>query len=252
MADVPEGVILVSESEKRSDELEKRWDKYFNEPWQKRGSSSGSNTAPPVGELPADQELATNSDPSSPSSQTGPSRITQNAGSVSSPDFKQLPSDENYYASDEGGPNPGGLAKSYSDSSSNTRILGVGSNPGGSPGSAKSYPLWSPPELTSDMGGRWPTKNYPPSDAGPKADDPAASNEGTSTRPATGSIMNHPPSNRPEMGSTSPSFPLWDPHDWSDSSSEAEPEPNFLSKTKDAFDKLVYKFKFWPRGPEVL
>jgi hypothetical protein len=50
-------------------------------------------------------------------------------------------------------------------------------------------------------------------------------------------------------------FPGWDPHDWSTTSSElSEPSPkeNFMSKTKNFFDKLVYKIKFWPRGPGVL
>jgi hypothetical protein len=58
--------------------------------------------------------------------------------------------------------------------------------------------------------------------------------------------IKNPPSNRPETVSTTNSMPLWDPHDWSDSSSEAEAEKNFMSKTKIFFDKLVYKFKFWP------
>jgi hypothetical protein len=131
MADVPEGVILrVSQSEKRSDELEKRWDAYSDEPsWQKRGSSSGSSPAPSVGEPPADQELTANSPPSS---QTGTTAI-QDAASAPSPEINKLPpldvdyplsdedyhhqarviraimiptSSENYHASDESGPGP--------------------------------------------------------------------------------------------------------------------------------------------------
>ena len=158
MGGVLEDVILVSQSEKRSDQVKNRRDKdeYSDDPLQKRGSAQGSNQAPPVGEPPTDQELATDSPPS--------------------------PS----------------------------------------------------PEMAS---------NTPSDVPGPDL----ASNE--RTRPA-GSIMSRPLSNRPEIGS----FPSWDPHDWSETSSEAEKEPkeDFMSKTKSFFDKLVYKFKFWPRGPEEL
>jgi hypothetical protein len=170
---VPEDVIPMSRSEKQSDEIENPWDKYSDEPWQKRGSS-GSSLAQEVGEPPADDsgELATDSPPS-PSPQAGTST--------------------NYDASDEGGP-----------------------------GSIKSHP--------------------PPSN-GPELD-LVAPNEGTGT--ASGlSIMSHPPSNRPEteMVSTSPPrWNLWDPEDWSESSSEAE--ENFMNKIKGFFDNLVYKCKF--------
>ncbi|KAI0277610.1 hypothetical protein BGY98DRAFT_978591 [Russula aff. rugulosa BPL654] len=98
MAGVPEDVILVSQSEKRSDQVENRWnkDKYSDDPLQKRGSAQGSNPAPPVGEPPTDLEF-------------------QDAASVTSPEIKQpslneiTPSDhgymssDNYYASGEGG-----------------------------------------------------------------------------------------------------------------------------------------------------
>jgi hypothetical protein len=265
MADVPEDVILpASQSEKLSDELEERWDEYSDEPWQKRGLSSGSSPPPSVGEPPqaANQGLA----PNSPPPQTGTNRI-QDSVSAPSPEINKLPqsgenypssgesypsdhgsttSSENYYASDEGGPGP---SKSYSDSFSKTDIIGLGSNDG-SPGSSKSYPPWNRPELVSNMGGPWSSKNHPPSDGpGPNP----ASNEG---RP--GSSMNYPLSNRPGIVSTGPAvlepFPGFNPHDWSTSSSDAEPElkKNFMSKTKNFFDKLVYKFKFWPRRPGVL
>ena len=142
MPDVPEDVILpVSQSEKRRNELEKRWDEYSVEPWQKRGSSSESSPAPSVGEPPADKELVPNSPPS-PRTETN--RI-QDVASAPSPQINKLPQSgedyppsgasypsdhgstlsENYHASDEGGPGP---SKSYSDSSSKTDILGVGSN----------------------------------------------------------------------------------------------------------------------------
>lgn len=282
-ADVPEDVIPVSMLEKKSDDelLEKRWDGFSGdepepEPWpQKRGSSSGSESspaAPSVGEpapQAADQELAPPNSPPSPQSQTGTTTSkTQDAASASSPEINKLPlsadedhpssgesysSDhggtlsENYLASDEGGP-LAGPGKSYSDSSSNTDILGVGSNDG-SLGSSKSYPPWNQPgELVSNMGGPWSTKSYPPS-GGPSGPVPDSSNEG---RP--GSSMNQPLSNRPEMMSTGlvpDSPPAWNPHDWSTSSAEPEPEPKkkFMSKTRKFFNKLIYKIKFWPRGP---
>ncbi|KAI0277612.1 hypothetical protein BGY98DRAFT_978597 [Russula aff. rugulosa BPL654] len=208
---VLEDVIPVSQSQKRSDRRYK--DEYSDGPWQKRGSAQGSNPAPPVGELPADKELATNSPPS-PSPQTGTSRI-QDAASAPSPEIKQPPSDE-ITPSDHG----------YM-SSENYHATGEGS---GSPDSAEIYPPSNRPEMASD---------------GPGPD--LASTEGT--RPA-GSIMSRPLLNGPEIGS----FPLWDPHDWSETSSEAEKEPkeDLMSKTKSFFDKLVYKFKFWPRGPGEL
>jgi hypothetical protein len=261
MADVPEGVILrVSQSEKRSDELEKRWDEYSDGPWQKRGSSSGSSPAPSVGEPPAGQELAPNSPPSP---QTGTTSKIQDAESPSSPEVNKLPpldedylsssgesylsdhgytaSSENYHASDEGGPGP---SKSYSDSFSKTDIIGVGSYRDGSPESTKSYPPWNRPELMSNMGGPWSTKSYPPSSSdGPGPD--LASNEGGPV-----SSMNHPLSSRP--GPALDPFAGWDPHGWSESSAEPEPKKKFMSKTKSFFNKLVYKFKFWPRGPGVL
>jgi len=263
MAGIPEDVIPVSESDERNDEQDKRWDEYSDEPWQKRGSSSGESPAPLVGdsEPPADQELAQNSPPSP---QTGTSRI-HNVAPTSSPEINKWPpsdeeyssssgesypsdhgytSSENYLASDEGGP----ASSIYSDSSSDTRIIGVGSNGVGSLGSSKSYPPWNRPELASNMNGPWSTKSYPPSD-GPGPD--LASNVG---RP--GSSMSHPLANRPEeMVSTRPvpePFPGWNLHDWSTTSSEPEPKNNFMSKTKSFLEKLVYKFKFWPRGQGVL
>ena len=210
---VLEDVIPMSQSEKRSDQVENRRDKdeYSDDPLQKRGSAQGSNPAPPVGEPPTDQELATDSPPS-PSPQTGTSRI-QDAASAPSPSDVITPSDHGYMPSE------------------NYHATGEGS---GSPGSAESYPPSNRPEMAS---------NTPSDVPGPDL----ASNE--RTRPA-GSIMSRPLSNRPEIGS----FPSWDPHDWSETSSEAEKEPkeDFMSKTKSFFDKLVYKFKFWPRGPEEL
>lgn len=248
MADVPEDVILpVSQPEKRSDELEKRWNEYSDVPWQKRDPSPG----PPVGEPPTNQELA----PNSPPPQTGTSRI-QHTESASSPEINKLPppgedypsssgesflsdhgstmSSEDYHASDEGGPGP---SKSYSDSFSKTDIIGVGSNGDGSPESTKSYPPWNRPELASNKGGPWSTKSYPPSD-GPGPD--LASNEGgpVSKMVSTGPVLEP--------------IPGWNPHDWSESSPEPEPKKKFMSKTKSFFNKLVYKFKFWPRGPRVL
>jgi hypothetical protein len=177
MAGVPEDVILVSQSEKRSDQVENRWnkDKYSDDPLQKRGSAQGSNPAPPVGEPPTDLELAIFSPPS-PSPLMGTSRF-QDAASATSPEIKQpssneiTPSDhgymssDNYYTSGEGG----SLGASY------------------------------------------------------------------------------PPSNRHKIGS----FLLWDPHDWSETSSEAEKEP-FMSKIKSFFVKMFNKLKFWPRGPGEL
>ena len=272
-ADVPEDVIPVSVLEKRSDEelLDKRWDGLSGnepEPWpQKRRLSTGSESstvASSMGEpasQAADQVLAPPNSPPSPQSQTGPTTSrTQDAASVSSPSADEDhpssgesyssdhggTSSENYLASDEGGP-LAGPGKSYSDSSSNTDILGVGSE--GSPGSSKSYPPWNRPgELMSNLGGPWSTKSYPPSD-GPSGPVSESSNEG---RP--GSSMNQPLSNRLEMMSTGPvpdSPPAWNPHDWSTTSSEAEPEPKkkLMSDTRKFFNKLIYKIKFWPRGP---
>jgi hypothetical protein len=192
-ADVPEDVIFIPESEKRSDELEKRL--------EKQTASTGSSPAPSAGEPPGE----------------GTSSI-QDGAPVSLPEIKQP-----------------GLSKSYSDPS-----IGVGSNPDASPGSTQSYPPLNRPELASDMGGPWSTKSYPPSDgSGPDL----ASNEGTKLA-GLGSIMSRPPaSTRPQVEP----FP-WNPHDWSETSSEAEPKENFMSKAKTFFDKLVYKFKFWPRG----
>ena len=177
MASVPKDVIPVSQSEKRSDQVENRWnkDKCSDDPLQKRGSAQGSNPAPPVGEPSVDLELATDSPPS-PSPLMGTSRF-QDAASATSPEIKQpssnviTPSDhgymssDNYYASGEGG----SLGASY------------------------------------------------------------------------------PPSNRPKIGS----FLLWDPHDWSETSSEAEKE-DFMSKIKSFFVKMFSKLKFWPRGPGEL
>ena len=108
------------------------------------------------------------------------------------------------------------------------------------------------PEIKLPLSGDYPSSSegYPPLDAGSEVD--PASNE--DTRPA-GSIMNQPASVRPEIGSTTrphPRPPLepfpWNSHDWSETSSEADPEPTFLSRVKSFFDKLTYKFKFWPRG----
>ena len=182
MTDVPENVILVSNSEKRSDEPEKRRDMYPDEPWQKRDSSSGLSSAPPVGEPPTNQVLATDSPHlPPPPRQTGTNRI-QDAASVSSPEAKC--------------------------------ILEVGSNDGGSPGLASEGPE---PDL--------------------------ASNEGA----GLDSIMNHPASNRRAVESFH-----WDPHDWSETSSEAEPEPNFMNRIKSFFVMLANKFRFWPRGPTEL
>ena len=189
--DVSEDIVPLLKSEKR-------WDKYSDEPWQKRGSSIGFNPAPPVGEQQPNLELATDSPPPSPPPpQTGTSRI-QDAASVSFPEIKWPPSD--------------------------TGILGVGSNDGGSPGPSTG-------------------KSYPPSE-GPEPN--LALNEGAEP----GSIMNHPPSNRPpEMvpASTSPppkpfTLELWDPHDWSGTTSEVEPDS--MNRIKSIFDKVLYKFRF--------
>ena len=117
----------------------------------------------------------------------------------------------------------------------------------------------SPPLPQTQTGGRIqdaasaselsPEINQPASDG---SETGSVSHEGT--KPGPGSIM--APSNRPETvsaaGQPVTEFSVWDPHDWSDTSSEPEPKETFLSKTKSFFDKLVYKFKFWPRGPGVI
>jgi hypothetical protein len=125
---------------------------------------------------------------------------------------ESYPSDhgyENYHASNEGEPGPG-LSKSYSDSSANTDILGVGTNVGGSPGS---------------------TKSYPPSD-GPGPD--LASNEGTA-----GSSMSHTLSIRPEMVG-----PVLEP---SPPEPKKNFIIRLFSKSKNFFGKLAGKLKFWRR-----
>jgi hypothetical protein len=127
-----------------------------------------------------------------------------------------------------------GTTRMIQNAAPDTDTLGAGSSKGGgSLVSSKSYPFWNRPELASNMGGPGSTKSLPPSGG-------------------TGSSMNQPLSSRPEVNS--PGLVHWDSHDWSTSSSDSEPEPkkNFLSDTKNFFDKLIYKFKFWPRGPEAL
>ena len=272
-ADVPEDVIPVSVLEKKSDEelLDKRWDDLSgNEPelWpQKQRLSLGSESSTAASSMgepapqAADQVLAPPNSPPSPQSQTGPTTSrTQDAASVSSPSAdgdhpssgESYPSDhggtlsENYLASDEGGP-LAGPGKSYSDSSSNTDILGVGSE--GSPGSSKSYPPWKRPgELMSNVGGPWSTKSYPPSD-GPSGPVSESSSEGWPW-----ARMNQPLSNRPEIMSTGPgpnSPPTWNLNDWSPTSSVAEPMPKkkFMGNTRKFFKKLINKIKFWRGGP---
>jgi hypothetical protein len=94
-------------------------------------------------------------------------------------------------------------------------------------------------------------ESYLPSDGSARTD--LASNEGGS-----GSSTNHPLSNGPEIvspGTELKPFPNpWNSHDWSDTSSEFEPEPkkNFMSEAKSFFDKLVSKCKFWRRGGGAL
>ena len=230
MADVPEDVMIVSDSEKRSDGLEKRWDTYSNEPWQKRGSSQGSNPEQSVEESPANQGPVQNTPPSPAS-----------PGESYSSDHGDM-SSEGYHASDESGPGP---------SSSTTDIIGKGTNPGGSPGSSKSYPPWNRPQLASDMSGHWSTKSQPLSD-GPESYI-VSSKE---VMPESSTVKY--PSESSGGISTAPDVEpfAWNPHDWSTTSSERPPPPptkkkKFMNKTKNFFNKLVYKFKFWPRGPEV-
>jgi hypothetical protein len=223
-ADVPEHVIFIPESEKRSDELEKRWD----EPWQKRAASTGPN---PAGEPPADQELAT----ISPPPQTGTSSI-QNTASVSSPEIKQ-PSGENYYPSNEGGLEGSIMSRppattipqgelfpwdptDWSDTSSEPK-LAKNSPPSPQTGtsSIQNTASVSSPEIKQPSG-----ENYYPSDEGGPG----------------GSIMSHPPATT--IPQVEP-FP-WDPTDWSDSSSEP-PKEDFMSKAKNFFVKLFHKITFF-------
>ena len=282
-ANVPEDVIPVSVLEKKSDDelLDKRWDELSgDEPKprpQKRGLPSGSGSSPaapsvgePAPQAAADQELTPPNSPPSPQSQTGTTTSgTQDVATGSSPGINGLPpstdedhppSGESYsnnhggtlsdyfHASDEDGQALAGPSKSYSGSSLNTDILGVGSNGDGSQGSSK---IFSPYNQPGELGGPWSTKSNPSSDGSPGSVLESL-NEG---RP--GSSMNQPLSNRPEMMSTGPvpnSPPTWNLNDWSPTSSVAEPMPKkkFMGNTRKFFKKLIYKIKFWRRGPRVL
>lgn len=271
-ADVPEYLLPMSQSEKRSDKVENPSDNYSNGPWQKRGSASSTGPALPVevGDPPADPELAIDP-PSSPapapSPQTGTSAIQGAAAAASPPDIKPPPSDENTpndHASDIGGPG----------SSANIAAPEVGpSNQGAvstnGPGSTVHLPS-NRPEMMSTTSPPFPWDPNDWSDTSSEAESKEhidhASNEGGPTSPANGvapevgsdqgAVMGpestmYSPSNghRLEKTLTTSSTFLWDPHDWPDSSSEAEPKENFTSKVKTFLGELCSKLKFWPRGP---
>ena len=222
MADVTEDVVIAPEVEKQSDELEKRWDTYSNQPWQKRRSSQG----PSVG------ESAQNPSPSLPGSPQTVTHSVQDAGSASA----SPPSDEEY-------PHPpfGEGYPSDHESMSSAHASSEG----------EQAPPTSPADIigaeTSPSGSPVSSKGHPPSD-GPGSDI-ASSME---VKPGS-------PIKNPSLGEllmmTEESHPGWNPNDWSTSSSEQSPLPpkkTFMNKTKSFFNKLAYKMKFWHRGPEVL
>lgn len=243
MADVPEDVIIVSESEKRSDGLEKRWDTYSNEPWQKRGSSQESSASSPelsVGESPIDLGWMPNPPPPSPAG--SPQTVIQDAASSDgdhSSSGEIHPINHGYTSSE------GGLG---SPSSAND-IMAPGTNPSGSLRASQSYPPWNRPQLASLPSGHWSTKSNPLPDR--TGSDMAWSKESMSGSAS----MNHP-SGELSMSPDLPPYPEWNPHDWSTSSSEqpllSSKKKKLMSKTKSFLKKMVYKLKFWPRGPEVL